>query len=246
MGSQARPSSIPHGEAENITDCIVQHNGCFTAQWVLYTSSWCEDAHDSCTLHISCPLTECKYWSGTSLLPWSSKHREKWSPGTILYKWQSYLPSCYYQTPSVTWSVNKKYWQKTYFLWTWVWPCWSLILSPVFPLSCTVSVMSRMGRLQSTMLTAWSSCGSFTHIPMGAPNHKMLAGMQSSSQPLAVILSCAHTGGTQWTCHYFTSILFLLLLLWLLYYPGKLLLKILVLQPHSVSCSPIPKPTAPC
>lgn len=114
MGSQARPSSIPRGEAENITDCIVQHNGCFTAQWVLYTSSWCEDAHVSCTLHISCPLTECKYWSGTSLLPWSSKHREKWSPGTILYKWQSYLPSCYYQIPSVTWSVNKKYWQKTY------------------------------------------------------------------------------------------------------------------------------------
>lgn len=73
------------------------------------------------------------------------------------------------------------------FLQTWVWPCWFLILSPVLLLSYAISVSLRMSRLQSTTVTAWSSCGSFTHITTGAPNHKMLAGMQSSSQMLAAM-----------------------------------------------------------
>lgn len=63
------------------------------------------------------------------------------------------------------------------FLQLWVWPWWSLILSPVFPLSCTTSVRLRTSRLWSTTVTAWSSCGLFIRITMGAPNHKMLAGI---------------------------------------------------------------------
>lgn len=225
-----------------MTDCIVQHNGCFTPpvgvmrHMKLYRTYLLPLSHvQVCLAPASCPDPQSMEKNLVLALPSISDNP------IYLADVLKLIPDPFSYMASELEVVTENL-----FLQTWVWFCWSLILPPVFPLSCTISVRSRMSRIQSTAVTAWSSYSSFTHFPMEA---QIIRCLQGCKVPHSCLLSCkalhtleAHNELVIILLKFF----FLHLLLWFLYYSGNLLLKILVLQPHSVSFSPVPKPIAPC